>query len=163
MQNKNKSGLDLLEEKIEAYGFESLRRSEQWFYAACWFIPETNSNGVHGYFFDQAGEHCKLALKGFRNIGARQTAGLLQRAIFLFPGGNVPADHPERQVALGDLGEDVEWGLLSRLTDELFSLKGDVAELAERYVAAHPDEFPTLAVKIENLRKSEGRTPRASQ
>lgn len=163
MQNENKSGLDLLEEKIEGFGFESLTSSEQWFYAACWFIRETNCNAIHGYFFNHAGAHCKLALRGFRTIGARQTADILQRAIFLFPDGNIPADHAERQVALGDLGEDVEWRLLSRLSDELFGLKEDVAELAERYLAAHPDEFPTLAAKIENLRKSGGRTSRASQ
>jgi len=110
VQSENKSGLDLLDEKIEAFGFEALTSSEQWFYAACWFIRETNCNAIHGYFFNHAGAHCKLALTGFQTIGARRTAEILRRAIYLFPDGNVPADHAERQGALGDLGEDVDSG-----------------------------------------------------
>jgi hypothetical protein len=58
--------------------------------------------------------------------------------------GDVPVDHGARQVTLAELGEDVEWGVLSHLTDELFALKEGVAEMVERYVAAHRHEFPTL-------------------
>lgn len=99
---------------------------------------------MHGYFFNQAGAHCREALQGLEIVGAHQTADLLRRAIALFPQGNVPIDHGIRRVALGELGAEVKWGVLSRLTDELFDLNERVAELVERYMAGHRDEFPTL-------------------
>jgi hypothetical protein len=99
---------------------------------------------MHGYFFNPAGAHYREALHGLELVGAVRTADILRRAIFLFPEGNVPVDHAVRQIALGELGEDVEWGVLSRLTDELFALREDVAELVETYTAAHRHEFPTF-------------------
>jgi hypothetical protein len=144
MDTQQKSAITLLDEKVEEQGIQSLTPSERWFYAVCWFIRETNCNAMHGYFFNPAGKHCSDTLHGLELVGAVQTADILRRAIALFPGGDVPVDHAARQIALGDLGEDVEWGVLGRLTDELFALKEDVAELVERYTAAHRHEFPTF-------------------
>ena len=142
--SERKSPLDLLHAKIDAHGIDSLTASERWFYAICWFILETNGNAMHGYFFNHAGAHCREALQGLELVGAHRTADILRRAIALFPRGDVPVDRGARQIALGELGEDVEWGVLSRLTDELFALKEGVAEMVERYVAVHRHEFPTL-------------------
>lgn len=144
METHRKSAITLLDEKVEECGFDSLTRSEQWFYAICWFIRETNCNALHGYFFNHAGAHCRLALHGLELVGAVETAAILRRAIALFPAGEVPVDHAARQGALGDLGEDVEWGVFSSLTDDFFALKEDVAGLVENYTAAHRNEFPTL-------------------
>jgi hypothetical protein len=144
MQTERKSAITLLDEKVEECGFDSLTPSERWFYAVCWFIRETNCNALHGYFFNHAGAYCLDALHGLELVGAARTADILRRAIALFPGGSVPVDHAARQIALGELGDDVEWGVISRLTDELFALKEDVAELVENYTAAHRDEFPTF-------------------
>ena len=144
MSAQTKSPLELLHEKIDAHGIEALTPSERWFYAICWFILETNGNAMHGYFFNHAGAHCREALQGLELVGAGKTADILRRAIALFPRGDVPVDHGARQIALGELGEDVEWGVLSRLTDELFALKEGVAELVEHYTAAHRHEFLTL-------------------
>jgi hypothetical protein len=142
--SERKSPLELLQVKIDAYGIDALTPSERWFYAICWFILETNGNAMHGYFFNHAGAYCREALQGLELVGAHRTADILRRAIALFPRGNIPVDHGARQVALGDLGENVEWGVLSRLTDELFAVKEGVAEMVESYVAAHRHEFPTL-------------------
>lgn len=144
MSAQGKTALGLLHEKIDAHGIDTLTPSELWFYAICWFILETNGNAIHGYFFNHAGAHCREALQGLEIVGAYRTADILRRAIALFPRGDVPVDHAARQVVLGDLGDDVEWGVLSRLTDELFALKEGVAELVERYTTAHRHEFPTL-------------------
>lgn len=144
MEMQNKSAITLLDETVEEFGFGSLTPSEQRFYAICWFIRETNCNALHGYFFNHAGAHCREALHGLELVGAFETAGILRRAIAFFPGAKVPIDHAARQIALGELGEEVEWGVFSRLTDELFSLKEDVAGLVENYTAAHRDEFPIL-------------------
>jgi hypothetical protein len=144
VNTQRKSAITLLDEKVEEHGFDSLTPSERWFYSVCWFIRETNCNAVHGYFFNHAGAHCRDALHGLELVGAVQTADILRRAIALFPNGDVPVDHAARQGALGELGEDVEWGVLSRLTDELFALREGVAELVEKYTAAHRHEFPTF-------------------
>jgi hypothetical protein len=144
MSDQRKQPLELLHEKIDAHGIDALTPSERWLYAICWFILETNGNAMQGYFFNHAGAHCRDALHGLELVGAHQTADILRRAIALFPRGDVPVDHGARQIALSELGEDVEWGVLSRLTDELFALKEAVAELVERYIAAHRHEFPTL-------------------
>jgi hypothetical protein len=144
MEARKKTMITLLDEKVEEFGIDSLTASERWFYAICWFIRETNCNAIQGYFFNHGGANCQSALHGLELVGAVETAGILGRAIALFPGGNVPVNHAARQIALGDLGYDVEWGVLSRLTDELFALKEDVAALVEIYTSAHRDEFPTF-------------------
>jgi len=105
---------------------------------------ETNGNAIHGYFFNHAGAHCRDAMRGLDLVGAVRTADILRRAIAVFPNGDVPTDHGERQVVLCDLPDEVQWGLMGKLTDELFQETEDVAGLVQKYVAAHRQEFPVL-------------------
>ena len=142
--NGSETVAELLHEKIDAYDIDALTPSERWLFAICWFIRETNGNAIHGYFFNHAGAQCREALQGLELVGAHQTADILRRTIALFPGGDVPVGHGARRTALRGLGEDVQWGVMSRLTDELFGLNEPVAELVEQYLAAHRHEFPTL-------------------
>src|SRR5690242_16503188 len=113
MSAQRKSSLELLHEKIDASGIDSLTPSERWFYAISWFFLETNGNALHGYFFNHAGAHCREALEGLQRVGALRTADILRRAIAVFPAGDVPADHGRRQIVLCDLPDEVQWGVLS--------------------------------------------------
>jgi hypothetical protein len=145
----DKSPIERLYEQIEAHGFDSLTPSERWFFAISLFTMETNGNAMHGYFFNHAGRYCQEALHGFELVGAAHTADILRRAISIFPKDEVPTDHGERQNILCDLPDEVQWDYLGKLTTELFNQTEDVAELVEKYVAAHKNEFPVLYDRAE--------------
>lgn len=146
MKASRKSGLNLLYDKIEAHGFASLTSSERWLFALCWFGIETNGNAIHGFFFNDAGQFAKDVLTGLERVGARQTADIVRRAIAVFPNEEVPVDQLERREVLCGLPDEIQWGVLSRLTDELYARTEDVAGLVKDYIRTHSDEFPALAV-----------------
>ena len=140
----NKSPMQRLYDQIESRGFDSLTPGEKWLFAISWFVMETNGNALHGYFFNHSGGYCREALNGFELIGAARTADILKRAMAIFPNGYIPTDNAERQGILCDLPDDVQWDYLGKLTDELFNAREDVAGFAEKYIAAHRNEFPAL-------------------
>jgi hypothetical protein len=149
MEKKEKSAMDRLYDQIEDHGFDSLTPSERWFFAITWFIMETNGNAMHGYFFNHSGGYCHDALRGLELVGAVRTASILRRAMAIFPNGDVPTDQGERRRVLCDMPDEVQWGFMGKLTDELFEEGEGVAGLVEKYVAAHRDEFPAFCDRRE--------------
>jgi hypothetical protein len=142
--SEERSTMERLMEHFYVEDFDSLSVRERWLYAACWFVMETNGNAFQGYFSNQAGGQSRDALRGLELVGARRTADILRRAIAVFPNNDVPIDISERQAALNSLSEGGQRGLLSRLTDELFSETEDVAALVDAYIQRNRPEFPAL-------------------
>jgi hypothetical protein len=142
-----KRPIDLFYEKIEAGGLESLTSAERWLFALTWLGLETNSGGLHQFFFNDAGKFAADALLGLEAIGALKSAEVLRRAIALFPGGHVPVDETERRRVLNKLPQDVQWKRLGEdLTREFWAACEDDqwAQLASDYIASHRELFPVL-------------------
>lgn len=147
MTHSDKRPIDCLFQKIEDGGIEALTQSERWMFALTWLGIETNSGGLHQFFFNDAGKFVADAVLGLDTIGASRSADVLRRAIALFPGGDVPLDQTERRRVLNRLPEDVQWKRLGEdLTREFWAASAD-EELARRvqdYVASHREQFPAL-------------------
>lgn len=147
MQENQKRPIDLLYEKIEAGGLESLTQSERWMFALTWLCIETNGGGLHQFFFNDAGKFAADAVLGLDTIGASKSADVLRRAIALFPRGHVPTDQTKRRRVLNRLPDDVQWRHLGEdLTREFWAASAE-EELARRvadYVASHRELFPAL-------------------
>jgi len=134
---------DRILDQIESHGFESLTLSERASFGLTWLYRETNNGGLHQFFFNDAGKLASDALRGLEMVGAPKTAGILRRAMSVFPDSVVPADQTERRVFLCDVLTPEQEELLSRLTTEFFQCHEQVADLLDAYVAQHSDEFPT--------------------
>lgn len=130
-------------ERIESHGFESLTLSERASFGLMWLFLETNNGGLHQFFFNDAGKLASDALRGLEMVGAPATASILRRALSVFPNGDVPADQTERREFLCEILAPEQEKLLSDLTNEFFKSSENVAELLDRYVERHPEEFPT--------------------
>src|SRR5688572_16593647 len=144
MSQTEKRPIDLLFERIEAGGIESLTESERWMFALTWLCLETNGGGLHQFFFNDAGKFSVDALRGLRTIGANKSADILSRAMALFPDGHVPTDQTERRRVLNRLPEDVQCDRLGELTTEFYDTGEALALLVEDFVASHRELFPAL-------------------
>jgi len=146
MSDCEKRPIDLLYEKIEAGGLESLSESERWLFALTWLGLETNNGGLHQFFFNDAGKFVADAVLGLDTIGASRSADVLRRAIALFPRGYVPTDQIERRHVLNRLPENVQWVLGEDLTREFWTACADDqwAQRASDYVTSHKELFPAL-------------------
>lgn len=142
--SEEQTAMEKLMAHFYADDFDSLNLKERWLYAVCWFLMETDSNALHGYFSNQAGGHCQDALRGLELVGAAQTADILLRATTVFPNSEVPRDDAKRRAAVEALPESLQRDALNSLTDELFAETEDVAALIDTYVRQHRDEFPAL-------------------
>ena len=140
---EKKSRMDRLFDRIESHGFESLTASERSAFALRWFYIEANNGGLHQFFFNDAGKLAADALRGLEFLGAQSTAGILRRAMSVFPGGVVPSDQEQRREFLNDSLTPEQEQSLSDLTTEFFRSSEPVADLLTAYIEQHPQEFPT--------------------
>jgi len=140
---QNNSRLDRLFERIEAHGFESLTPSERSAFALRWLYLEVNNGGFHQFFFNDAGKLAGDALRGLEFLGAEVTAGILRRAMAIFPGSVVPAGQKERREYMCDSLTDKQEELLGALNKEFYESSEPVADLLTAYIGDHPEEFPT--------------------
>ena len=142
-ETEKKSRMDRLYERIESDGFQSLTPGERSAFALRWFYIETHNGGLHQFFFNDAGKLAGDASHGLEVPGAKETAGILRRAISVFPDGVVPADQEQRREFLCDFLTPDQEKILDDLTTEFFRSSEPVADLPTTYIAQHPEEFPT--------------------
>lgn len=64
-------------------------------------FEEICNGGLQQYFFNHTGNLAHATVEGYRALGLPHLAGLLERAIALFPGGYLPSCRARRRV-LGD-------------------------------------------------------------
>lgn len=144
MSQTKKRPIDMLYERIESGGMESLTESERWMFALTWLCIETNGGGLHQFFFNDAGKFAADAFLGLRTIGASKSADILGRATALFSGGHVPTDQSERRYVLNRLPEDIQWERLGELTTQFYNAGEVLARRVEDYIGSHRDLFPAL-------------------
>ena len=138
-----KSWVDRIHDRIESHGFESLTKSERASFGLTWFFREAYNGGLHQFFFNDAGKLASDALHGLEMVGAPITAGILRRAMSLFPDGVVPPEQDDRREYLSEILTPEQEKLFDALTREFYQNSEPVAELLDAYVALHPEEFPT--------------------
>jgi hypothetical protein len=140
---EKKSRMDRIFERIGTHGFESLTQSERSAFALQWLYREVNNGGFNQFFFNDAGRLAGDALRGMEFLGVRDAAGILRRAMSVFPGGVVPVDQSERREFLCDSLTDEQEALLEQLDAEFYSASEPVSDLLRAYIEQHPEEFPT--------------------
>jgi hypothetical protein len=140
---EKKPRLARLFDRIKTHGFESLTLGERSAFALHWLYIEVNNGGFDQFFFNDAGKLAGDALRGLEVIGAPVLAGILRRAMSVFPDGVVPAEQIKRREFLCDLLTDDQAELLEELDTEFYNLSEPVSDLLAAYVKQHPEEFPT--------------------
>ena len=140
---QKKSRLDRLFERIQSHGFDSLTPSERSAFALRWLYVEVNNGGFDQFFFSDAGQLAGDALRGLEFLGAPSTAGILRRAMSIFPNGVVPADLLARREFLCDSLTDDQKHLLDQCDHEFYKSSEPVSDLLGAYIEKHPEEFPT--------------------
>lgn len=123
---------DLLEDRWERIGYESLLPVERDFILTWWLEAEASNGSLHQYFSNSTGDSALDTVTALDRIGAPRAADILRDAIKLFGDGPYPTDRNERNKILDALGERDDDGnnTFGRLTDQLFDESEDVRTLA---------------------------------
>jgi len=134
MATEYPDSFDAVSEKYESNGFNVLNEKEQAIYTIWWLEAEVNNGGFHQYFWNSAGDHADAALKSLKNIGALKTASLLERAIEIAFGGDLPASRESRQNQLV-IDEDVKMDSLGDLDLVFYEYPEDFYKMLDSYVS----------------------------
>jgi hypothetical protein len=89
-----------IKRKIDRRGMKRLSEPERRFYAIYQLYAEARVRGFEAYFVSPAGENAAAARDGFIEIGAVRTAAVVERAMAVFPGGELPQDSSQRRAAI---------------------------------------------------------------
>lgn len=116
--------------------FDSLSASERTFRLIWELEGEVNNGGFHQYFGNSSGDMSLHAVAALKEIGATQTAGIVQRALSVFgPLGPSPSQDV-RLEQLEDLSVEQE-ALLEALDTEFYRYPDNLTTLLYQYVQAH--------------------------
>jgi hypothetical protein len=87
-------------ERWQALGYDALTRGEQLIVRLNAFVGEVNTNGFDGLLFNCTGDWAHEIHEDLALIGAMKTARLVEEAMSVFPGGQVPKDETQRRKLL---------------------------------------------------------------
>ncbi|HKG06330.1 MAG TPA: DUF4375 domain-containing protein [Pedobacter sp.] len=118
---------------------EGLSLSQKTFLTIQDLEREVNNGGFWQYFSSEAGEYAHETVFSLREIGAAETAAIVQQAIDLFPGAQVPQERAERKALLAQI--DPENQLWAKLDEKFFEYKNELNELNIQYIKKHKDSF----------------------
>ncbi|MEZ0227857.1 MAG: DMP19 family protein [Planctomycetota bacterium] len=105
-----------------------------------WTQSEVNNGGFGQYFSNSTAIVAPEALEGFRLVGAKKFAALLDQAMKKFPGGEMPLDREARDEALEKI-DAAEFDALNKRFYALQEKDGGFFKLTSAYVQEHPEEF----------------------
>ena len=121
-----------MDQKADARGEGSLTDTERRLAASYWLEAEVNNGGFDQYFFNSAGNNAELALAGLKDMGATGAAGLLGRAMAVFPGGKPPADRAKRQEVMQQIAVQSK-PVWSQCDSEFYKLTERLGDLSLAY------------------------------
>jgi hypothetical protein len=119
---------------------EKLTEPQRNFYFnQCWEI-EVNNGGISQYFFNPSGRYAHQTVDSLKQIGANNSARILQKAIDKFPGKTVPQDDEKRAEILEQMEErnDELW---DKLEDRFYDYPDNLNQLNINYIKQHKDLF----------------------
>lgn len=113
--------------------------------AVDWCQKEVRNGGFEQFFLNSTGMLWKEALAGFRAIGARDYAVLLETALSLFPDGEAHITKSERAKYLRSVPKKEREELFDPLETEFYRLLDnpdtDLEKYRATFVRENPDEF----------------------
>ncbi|MHB1426358.1 MAG: DMP19 family protein [Gemmataceae bacterium] len=124
----------------EAVGFRGLTRPQKVYYVIYVLSAEVRNGGFAQYFVNSSGNHANLTVKALREVGAANTAAIVQRALDLFgpdgPDRNRDRRHP--QLAALTPEQDAE---MDRLNTEFYTDPDDLDAALADYVRSNREHF----------------------
>lgn len=130
---------DLVYSRGGPAGLEGLRPAEQVVYCVDGLEREVNNGGFEQFFLNSPGDYAAETEAALRTMGAAHTAGLLEQAMSVFPGGPAP-DQDTRGEQVDALSEEARESL-DALTVEFLEYRDDLTALLRAHVIRHQDDF----------------------
>jgi hypothetical protein len=96
--------IDISNEKVFLETYGAAPRTARLLYATHFCQSEVCNGGFHQFFWNSTGVIAPEAVDGFQEIGQRQIASLVLKAMKLF-GDDYPRDRAERQTRLTDVSK----------------------------------------------------------
>lgn len=130
-------------QKVEANGIGCLSRTEEMLLILNAFVATVFNGGFEQYFYQSTGGNFpREALEGLRAIGANISAGIMERAMAVFPSENLPAEAGARERLVDELLEQAE-PIWKKCDDDLYDAwqKEHISELTLAYVLRHRTEI----------------------
>jgi hypothetical protein len=115
----------------------AITESQQKFCFAYEFVKEVNTGGFDQYFFNAAGDHAHQTVEALQSIGATQSAALLQLAISVWPGQQVPQDWQTRRDVQEEIQEEAE-ATWEDCTRRFYKGREGIISLLIAYMNLHP-------------------------
>ena len=113
--------------------FEEMTIQEKVVFAVSWLQTEVGNGGFHQYFSNGTGSIASDTLIQLKRIGADAIAGILQRALTVFP-DSLPARDSDTRNAQLERITDEEVALLDQLSDQFYDVDGDLCERVVAFV-----------------------------
>lgn len=115
------------------HDFQHLTPPEKVFKVIWELESEVNNGGFEQYFWNSSGDTAFAVVEALQEVGAPNAAGIVTRALAVFPKGMPRRDWEARKAQVEDLSEESKT-LLDRLDQEFFGYPDDLPELLYRYV-----------------------------
>ena len=131
---------DLVFARWEQAGFAGLSQAEQTVYCLDALEREVNNGGFDQFFFNSSGDTAMETIAALERLGAKHTAALVRRAVAVFPDGQPVADRDAREKQMATLPDSAR-ELWSKLDDEFYEYRDNLAVLERAYVQAHRADF----------------------
>ena len=131
-------------ERYEGAGLSSLSRPQQTFLLVWCFGGEVDNGGFEQFFCNSMGDESLPTVQALHDVGAHDSARLLQRANDVFGPTGPPIDFDERNEALSNLDEESQLSL-DVINQEYFLMREDHLLLLEQFVVKHQNAFGTDA------------------
>lgn len=101
---------------------------------------EVNNGGFDQFFFNSSGNYAHETLDALKRIGANEIAGLLAKAIAVWPDATVPNNETLRREQHERIS-DHKRAIWNACDEVFYQSKEYLAELLVDYINAHLDEF----------------------
>ena len=138
--SKGVSKMRRLFQRNSDWGFEQLTEPEKIVLSIYEFEGEVNNGGFSQYFFNSSGDHAETASRGLKEIGASQTAAMLDNAMQLFGRSGPSADRETRTAQLDKLSSKAE-KQLGLLDNEFYKDPDRLSVKMWLYIALNSEFF----------------------
>jgi hypothetical protein len=126
--------------RCEAVGFAALSEAEQTVYCLDALEREVNNGGFSQFFLNSSGDTALETVAALERLGAAHTAGLVRRAVSVFPGARPSADRDAREKQMDALPESAS-ALWSELDRAFLEYRDNLAALERQYVTGRQADF----------------------
>src|SRR3989344_6355006 len=130
-------------ERVNENTIETSTKGQKAIFATMLVEFEVNNGGFNQYYINTGMEYSKMAVEGFRLIGASAFADLMQRANKIAESRYAPEYLKKLQQNIEDFQTSYKDDPFDLLDKEFYEFPGgeDPKQLRIQYIRAHPEEF----------------------